>query len=69
MIKPNEDYRKIAHEFYKKFGYGIQLRKIPTNESLENLIYNIQHCVDTGVDDLVLKYPALAVSTNDDILT
>lgn len=69
MIKPNEEYYQVAYKYFEQFGYGIELRKIPVDETVENLIANIKNCLATGIDDLPLKYPALAINANDDILT
>lgn len=69
MIIPNEEYIQVSDEYFNLFGYGIELRKIPVNETIENLIKNIKLCIDSGIDDLPEKYPALGISYDNDILT
>ncbi len=56
MIELTEEYRAIAKEFKKKFGYGVPLSMIPPTTDTSDLILQIEECISNGVDDLLQRY-------------
>lgn len=56
MIELTDEYREAAKKYKKKFGYGVPLSMIPPTVSTEDLIVNLNQCVETGVDDLLERY-------------
>lgn len=56
MIELTEDYRAIAKEFKKKFGYGVPLSMIPPTTNTADLVLQIKECISKGQDDLLQRY-------------
>lgn len=64
MLKVNDEYRTIAKEYKKKFGYGVPLSMIPQSEEIDNLIRNIKECIKNGNDDLLERYEVQVDNTD-----
>lgn len=56
MIELTEEYKAIAKEFRKTFGYGVPLSMIPPTTETSDLILQIKGCIDSGKDDLLQRY-------------
>lgn len=56
MIEITNEYKIVAKEYKKKFGYGVPLCMIPPTANMSDLIYNIKECIGTGIDDLLERY-------------
>lgn len=56
MIELTDEYKKIAMEYKKKFGYGVPLRMIPPTAATSDLIAKIKECIDSGEDNLLSLY-------------
>jgi hypothetical protein len=56
MIQLSEEYKVIAKEYKKKFGYGVPLRMIPPTTETGDLILKIKECIDSGEDKLLEMY-------------
>jgi len=52
MIKVNDELRIALDDFFKCFGYNVPLFQIPSKETNENLILNINRCVGDKKDHL-----------------
>lgn len=56
MIEITDEYRAVAKQFKKVFGYGIPLSMIPPTVNMVDLINNIKECVETRNDDLLQRF-------------
>lgn len=56
MIELNDEYRAVAKDFRKKFGYGVPLSMIPPVTETPDLIRNLKECIVSGKDDLLERY-------------
>lgn len=56
MIELTDEYRAIAKEFRKKFGYGVPLSMIPPVTETFDLIKNLKECIENEKDDLLERY-------------
>ena len=52
MINVNEELIVVLDEFFNCFGYNVPLFQIPSKETNENLIQNINRCVKDKKDHL-----------------
>lgn len=56
MIQITDEYRAIAKEYKKVFGYGVPLSMIPPTTEMPDLIANIEKCVAEKKDSLLEIY-------------
>ena len=56
MIQLTDEYRAIAKEYKKKFGYGVPLSMIPPTTETSDLIKNIEKCIEDNLDTLLEIY-------------
>jgi hypothetical protein len=56
LIVLDDEYKKVAAEFKKVFGYGVPLSMIPPVETNENLIKNLKKCIEQKKDLLAEIY-------------
>lgn len=56
MIELTDEYRAIAKEYKKAFGYGVPLAMIPPTTETADLIAKIKECISDNKDDLLEKY-------------
>lgn len=56
MIQLTDEYRAVAKEYKKAFGYGVPLSMIPPTTQTADLINKIKECVADGKDTLLEKY-------------
>ena len=56
MIELTEEYRAVAKEFRKKFGYGVPLSMIPPTTDTADLIMQIKECIANNEDNLLQRY-------------
>ncbi|MBS5549056.1 MAG: hypothetical protein KHX40_07665 [Oscillospiraceae bacterium] len=56
MIELTEEYKAIAKEYRKVFGYGVPLSMIPPTAETEDLIRKIKDCIKDGKDSLLSHY-------------
>lgn len=56
MIELTDEYRAIAKQFRKKFGYGVPLSMIPPVAETFDLISKIRECIESEKDDLLERY-------------
>ena len=56
MIQVTDEYRAIAKEYKKVFGYGVPLSMIPPTTEMPDLIENIEKCIAEKKDSLLEIY-------------
>lgn len=56
MIQLTDEYRAIAKEYKKTFGYGVPLSMIPPTTEMPDLIANIEKCIAEKKDNLLEIY-------------
>lgn len=56
MIQITDEYRAIAKEYKKEFGYGVPLSMIPPTTEMSDLIANIKKCITEKNDNLLELY-------------
>lgn len=56
MIQVTDEYRVIAKEYKKIFGYGVPLSMIPPTAEMPDLIANIEKCIAEKKDNLLEIY-------------
>ena len=56
MIELTEKYRAAAKTYRKAFGYGVPLSMIPPTVETDDLIRQIEDCVERQTDDLLTHY-------------
>lgn len=56
MIEITDEYRKIAQEYRKIFGYNVPLSMIPPTTDMITLLENIQKCINQKEDILLKLY-------------
>ena len=65
MLKITDEYRTIAKEFKKTFGYAVPLSMVPQTTTTEELIIRVKNCISSGKDDLLTSF---GVSETEDVL-
>ena len=63
MFEYTDEYKEIAREFRKTFGYGVPLSMIPYTVNTSDLIDKIDICISNKKDTLLEMY---GVSEEDD---
>lgn len=56
MIQLTDEYRAIAKEYKKTFGYGVPLSMIPPTTEMPDLVANIEKCIENKSDNLLEIY-------------
>ena len=56
MITLTDEYKAVAKEYKKIFGYGVPLRMIPPTTDTNDLISKIKDCINSGKDNLLEAY-------------
>lgn len=56
MFELTDEYRAIAKEYKRLFGYGVPLSMIPPTIETSDLISKIKECVCEQNDNLLEKY-------------
>lgn len=56
MIQITDEYKKIAKEYRKVFGYNVPLSMIPPTTDMPTLMENIQKCIEQEKDILLELY-------------
>ena len=56
MIQLTDEYREIAKEYKKVFGYAVPLSMIPPVTDMPTLINNIRICITSKEDNLLEMY-------------
>ena len=49
MIQLTDEYRAIAKEYKKTFGYGVPLSMIPPTTEMPDLVANIEKCIENNL--------------------
>jgi len=56
MIKITDEYREVAKEYRKMFGYGVPLSMIPPTVDMPDLLSKIKRCISENKDTLLEMY-------------
>ncbi len=56
MIQITDEYREVAKQFKRKFGYGVPLSMIPPITETSDLINRLKECINNDNDDLLESF-------------
>lgn len=64
MIQLTDEYKKVAQEYRKVFGYSVPLSMIPPTTDMPTLIDNIKKCISQK-EDILLDLFEIECNEND----